>query len=134
MVEKSRNPRFTGILIFAGLWNLCLAIWALFFTDIFVQVLGLQGRDSGMTMGQNVLWTSVGIFGIIFILSGLNNARFRFGIAMAVPGKILAFLGSVNAVLAGQAGVGIFFIGLGDLLFAIPFILYLRATRQFGWF
>jgi len=128
-MEKTRNPRFTGVLIFAGLWNVCLATWALFFTDIFIQVLALEGRGV-----SKVLWTSVGISGIMFILSGLNNARFRFIIAIAVPGKILAFLGSVNALLAGQAGVGIMFIGLGDLLFTIPFIMYLRATRQFGWF
>ena len=86
-----------------------------------------------MTLGRKVFWTSAGIFGIMFILSGLNNARFRFIIAIAVPGKILAFLGSAIALLAGQAGVGIMFIGLGDLLFTIPFIMYLRATRQFGW-
>ena len=128
-MKKTRNPRFTGVLIFAGLWNVCLATWALFFTDIFIQVLALEGRG-----GSKVFWTSVGISGIMFILSGLNNARFRFIIAIAVPGKILAFLGSANALLAGQAGVGIMFIGLGDLLFTIPFIMYLRATRQFGWF
>ena len=105
-----------------------------FFTDIFIQVLALEGRGSVMTLGPKVFWTSVGISGIMFILSGLNNARFRFIIAIAVPGKILAFLGSANALLEGQAGVGIMFIGLGDLLFTIPFIMYLRATRQFGWF
>jgi len=127
-MKKTRNPRFTGVLIFAGLWNVCLATWALFFTDMFMQVLALEGRG-----GSKVFWTSVGISGIMFILSGLNNARFRFIIAIAVPGKILAFLGSANALLAGQAGVGIMFIGLGDLLFTIPFIMYLRATRQFGW-
>ena len=127
-MEKTRNPRFTGVLIFAGLWNVCLATLALFFTDMFMQVLALEGRG-----GSKVFWTSVGISGIMFILSGLNNARFRFIIAIAVPGKILAFLGSANALLAGQAGVGIMFIGLGDLLFTIPFIMYLRATRQFGW-
>ena len=69
----------------------------------------------------------------MFILSGLNNARFRFIIAIAVPGKILAFLGSSIALFARQAGVEIMFIGLGDLLFTIPFIMYLSATRQFGW-
>ena len=127
-MKKTRNPRFTGVLIFAGLWNVCLATWALFFTDMFIQVLSLEGRG-----GSKVFWTSVGISGIMFILSGLNNARFRFIIAIAVPGKILAFLGSANALLSGQAGVGIMFIGLGDLLFTIPFIMYLRATRQFGW-
>ena len=127
-MEKTRNPRFTGVLIFAGLWNLCIATWALFFTDMFIQVLALEGRG-----GSKVFWTSVGISGIMFILSGLNNARFRFIIAIAVPGKILVFLGSANVLLAGQAGVGIMFIGLGDLLFTIPFIMYLRATRQFGW-
>ena len=129
LVEKTRNPRFTGVLIFAGLWNLCIATWALFFTDMFIQVLALEGRGV-----SKVFQTIVGISGIMFILSGLNNARFRFIIAIAVPGKILAFLGSANALLAGQAGVGIMFIGLGDLLFVIPFIMYLRATRQFGWF
>ena len=129
LVEKTRNPRFTGVLIFAGLWNLCIATWALFFTDMFIQVLALEGRGV-----SKVFQTIVGISGIMFILSGLNNARFRFIIAIAVPGKILAFLGSANALLAGQAGVGIMFIGLGDLLFTIPFIMYLRATRQFGWF
>jgi hypothetical protein len=134
LVEKTRNPRFTGVLIFAGLWNVCVATWALFFTDIFIQVLALEGRDSVMTLGSKVFWTSVGISGIVFILSALNNARFRFIIAIAVPGKILAFLGSANALLTEQAGVGIIFIGLGDLLFTIPFIMYLRATRQFGWF
>ena len=128
-MKKTRNPRFTGVLIFAGLWNVCLATWALFFTDMFMQVLALEGRG-----GSKVFWTSVGISGIMFILSGLNNARFRFIIAIAVPGKILVFLGSANVLLAGQAGVGIMFIGLGDLLFTIPFIMYLRATRQFGWF
>ena len=128
-MEKTRNPRFTGVLIFAGLWNLCVATWALFFTDMFIQVLALEGRGV-----SKVFQTIVGISGIMFILSGLNNARFRFIIAIAVPGKILVFLGSANALLAGQAGVGIMFIGLGDLLFTIPFIMYLRATRQFGWF
>jgi hypothetical protein len=127
-MEKTRNPRFTGVLIFAGLWNLCIATWALFFTDMFIQVLALEGRGV-----SKVFQTIVGISGIMFILSGLNNARFRFIIAIAVPGKILAFLGSAIALLAGQAGVGIMFIGLGDLLFTIPFIMYLRATRQFGW-
>ena len=127
-MEKTRNPRFTGVLIFAGLWNLCITIWALFFTDMFIQVLALEGRGV-----SKVFQTVVGISGIMFILSGLNNARFRFIIAMAVPGKILVFLGSANVLLAGQAGVGIMFIGLGDLLFTIPFIMYLRATRQFGW-
>ena len=127
-MEKTRNPRFTGVLIFAGLWNLCIATWALFFTDMFIQVLALEGRGV-----SKVFQTIVGISGIMFILSGLNNARFRFIIAIAVPGKILVFLGSANALLAGQAGVGIMFIGLGDLLFTIPFIMYLRATRQFGW-
>ena len=127
-MEKTRNPRFTGVLIFAGLWNLCITIWALFFTDMFIQVLALEGRGV-----SKVFHTIVGISGIMFILSGLNNARFRFIIAIAVPGKILAFLGSAIALLAGQAGVGIMFIGLGDLLFTIPFIMYLRATRQFGW-
>ena len=129
LVEKTRNPRFTGVLIFAGLWNLCIATWALFFTDMFIQVLALEGRGV-----SKVFQTIVGISGIMFILSGLNNARFRFIIAIAVPGKILAFLGSANALLAGQAGVGIMFIGLGDLLFVIPFIMHLRATRQFDWF
>ena len=129
LVEKTRNPRFTSVLIFAGLWNICVATWALFFTDMFIQVLALEGRGV-----SKVFQTIVGISGIMFILSGLNNARFRFIIAIAVPGKILAFLGSANALLAGQAGVGIMFIGLGDLLFTIPFIMYLRATRQFGWF
>lgn len=128
LVEKTRNPRFTGVLIFAGLWNLCIATWALFFTDMFIQVLALEGRGV-----SKVFQTIVGISGIMFILSGLNNARFRFIIAIAVPGKILVFLGSANVLLAGQAGVGIMFIGLGDLLFTIPFIMYLRATRQFGW-
>mgnify|MGYP001809163650 FL=1 len=127
-MEKTRNPRFTGVLIFAGLWNLCIATWALFFTDMFIQVLALEGRGV-----SKVFQTIVGISGIMFILSGLNNARFRFIIAIAVPGKILVFLGSANVLLAGQAGVGIMFIGLGDLLFTIPFIMYLRATRQFGW-
>ncbi|SVC69566.1 uncharacterized protein METZ01_LOCUS322420, partial [marine metagenome] len=74
-VEKIRNPRFTGVLIFAGLWNVCVATWALFFTDIFIQVLALEGRGSVMTLGPKVFWTSVGISGIMFILSGLNNAR-----------------------------------------------------------
>ena len=129
-MEKTRNPRFTGVLIFAGLWNLCLATWALFFTDIFIQVLALEAGPALPPLG----WTSVGITGIMFILSGLNNARFRFIIAIAVPGKILVFLGSANALLAGQAGVEIMFIGFADLLFTIPFIMYLRATRQFGWF
>jgi len=133
-VEKTRNQRFTGVLIFAGLWNVCIAIWALFFTDIFIQILALEGRGSVMTLGSKVFWTSVGISGVLFILSGLNNARFRFIIAIAVPGKILAFLASANVFLAGQAGGGIMFIGLVDLLFTIPFIMYLRATRQFGWF
>ena len=128
LMEKTRNPRFTGVLIFAGLWNLCIATWALFFTDMFIQVLALEGRGV-----SKVFQTIVGISGIMFILSGLNNARFRFIIAIAVPGKILAFLGSAIALLAGQAGVEIMFIGLGDLLFTIPFIMYLRATRQFGW-
>jgi hypothetical protein len=128
-MEKTRNPRFTGVLIFAGLWNVCIATWALFFTDMFIQVLALEGRGV-----SKVFQTIVGISGIMFILSGLNNARFRFIIAIAVPGKILVFLGSANVLLAGQAGVGIMFIGLGDLLFTIPFIMYLRATRQFGWF
>ena len=128
LMEKTRNPRFTGVLIFAGLWNLCIATWALFFTDMFIQVLALEGRGV-----SKVFQTIVGISGIMFILSGLNNARFRFIIAIAVPGKILVFLGSANALLAGQAGVGIMFIGLGDLLFTIPFIMYLRATRQFSW-
>jgi len=128
LMEKTRNPRFTGVLIFAGLWNLCIATWALFFTDMFIQVLALEGRGV-----SKVFQTIVGISGIMFILSGLNNARFRFIIAIAVPGKILVFLGSANVLLAGQAGVGIMFIGLGDLLFTIPFIMYLRATRQFGW-
>ena len=132
-MEKSRNPRFTGIMIFAGVWNLFIAASALFFTDIFVEVLGLQGRINGLTMGQKIFWASVGFAGIIFIVSGLNNARLRFVIAMAVPGKILAFIGSVSAVHAGQAGAGMVFIGLGDLLFAIPFVLYLRATRHLGW-
>ena len=127
-MEKTRNPRFTGVLIFAGLWNLCIATWALFFTDMFIQVLALEGRGV-----SKVFQTIVGISGIMFILSGLNNVRFRFIIAIAVPGKILVFLGSANVLLAGQAGVGIMFIGLGDLLFTIPFIMYLRATRQFGW-
>ena len=127
-MKKTRNPRFTGVLIFAGLWNLCIATWALFFTDMFIQVLALEGRGV-----SKVFQTIVGISGIMFILSGLNNARFRFIVAMAVPGKILVFLGSANVLLAGQAGVGIMFIGLGDLLFTIPFIMYLRATRQFGW-
>jgi hypothetical protein len=104
-----------------------------FFTDIFIQVLALEGSGWAMTLGRKVFWTSAGIFGIMFILSGLNNARFRFIIAIAVPGKILVFLGTAIALLAGQAGVGIMFIGLGDLLFTIPFIMYLRATRQFGW-
>jgi len=99
-----------------------------FFTDMFIQVLALEGRGV-----SKVFQTIVGISGIMFILSGLNNARFRFIIAIAVPGKILVFLGSANVLLAGQAGVGIMFIGLGDLLFTIPFIMYLRATRQFGW-
>jgi len=126
-MEKTRNSRFTGVLIFAGLWNVCLAIWALFFTDIYIQVLALEREP------LYFIWWFVGISGIMFILSGLNNARFRFIIAIAVPGKILAFLGSANTLLAGQAGVGIMFIGLGDLLFTIPFIMYLRATRQFGW-
>ena len=134
LVEKTRNSRFTGVLIFAGLWNVCLATWAVFFTDIFIQVLALEGSDWAMTLGRKVFWTSAGIFGIMFILSGLNNARFRFIIAIAVPGKILVFLGSANALLAGQAGVEIMFIGFADLLFTIPFIMYLRATRQFGWF
>ena len=128
-MEKTRNPRFTGVLRLAGLWNLCIATWALFFTDMFIQVLALEGRGV-----SKVFQTIVGISGIMFILSGLNNARFRFIIAIAVPGKILVFLGSANVLLAGQAGVGIMFIGLGDLLFTIPFIIYLRATRQFGWF
>ena len=132
-MEKTRNSRFTGVLIFAGLWNVCLATWAVFFTAIFIQVLALEGSDWAMTLGRKVFWTSAGIFGIMFILSGLNNARFRFIIAIAVPGKILVFLGTAIALLAGQAGVGIMFIGLGDLLFTIPFIMYLRATRQFGW-
>ena len=133
-MEKTRNQRSTGVLIFAGLWNVCIAIWALFFTDIFIQILALEGRGSVMTLGSKVFWTSVGISGVLFILSGLNNARFRFIIAIAVPGKILAFLASANVFLAGQAGGGIMFIGLVDLLFTIPFIMYLRATRQFGWF
>ena len=120
-------------MIFAGVWNLFIAASALFFTDIFVEVLGLQGRINGLTMGQKIFWASVGFAGIIFIVSGLNNARLRFVIAMAVPGKILAFIGSVSAVHAGQAGAGTVFIGLGDLLFAIPFVLYLRATRHLGW-
>ena len=95
---------------------------------MFIQVFALEGRGV-----SKVFQTIVGISGIMFILSGLNNARFRFIIAIAVPGKILVFLGSANVLLAGQAGVGIMFIGLGDLLFTIPFIMYLRATRQFGW-
>ena len=132
-MEKTRNPRFTGVLIFAGLWNVCLATWALFFTEIFFQVFALEGRGNGLEMGQKIFWASVGITGILFIVSGLNNARFRFIIAIAVPGKTLAFLGSVNMLLTEQAGAGIIFIGLGDLLFTIPFIMYLRATRHLGW-
>ena len=133
MEKKSRDPRFTGILLFAGLWNICLATWALLFPEIFFQVFAFEGRGNGLEMRQIVLWASVGITGIVFIVSGLNNARFRFIIAIAVPGKILAFLGSVNIFLTEQAGTGIIFIGLGDLLFTIPFIMYLRATRHLGW-
>jgi hypothetical protein len=132
-MEKSRDPRFTGILIFAGLWNICLATWALFFTETFIQVLAFEARGNGLEMGQKILWASVGIIGMLFIVSGLNNARFRFIIAIAVPGKTLAFLGSVSMLLTGQAGAGHLFIGLGDLLFTIPFIMYLRATRHLGW-
>ena len=105
-MEKSRDPRFTGILIFAGLWNICLATWALFFTETLIQVLAFEARGNGLEMGQKILWASVGIIGILFIVSGLNNARFRFIIAIAVPGKILAFLGSVSMLLTGQAGAG----------------------------
>ena len=56
-------------------------------------MLAFEARGNGLEMGQKILWASVGIIGILFIVSGLNNARFRFIIAIAVPGKILAFLG-----------------------------------------
>ena len=132
-MEKSQDPRFTGILLFAGLWNICLATWALFFTEVFFQVFGFNERGNALEMGQKILWVSVGVIGILFIISSLNNARFRFVIAIAVPGKALAFFGTISMFVTGQAGVGIIFIGVGDLLFTIPFILYLRATKHLGW-
>ena len=86
-----------------------------------------------LSIGQQVFWATVGVSGVLFIVSALNNARLRFFIAIAVPGKIVAFVASLNVFLTGQAGAGILLIGVGDLLFTLPFILYLRATRHLGW-
>ena len=132
-MQTPRDPRFTGILLFAGLWNIGIATWALMFTATFIQLLGLEGRGNMLSIGQQVFWATVGVSGVLFIVSALNNARLRFFIAIAVPGKIVAFVASLNVFLTGQAGAGILLIGVGDLLFTLPFILYLRATRHLGW-
>lgn len=130
---ESRNNKFTGIFIFAGIWNLAVATMALLFTDVFFQVLEIADKSKASTLGFNIMWASVALAGVSFIVAGLNNARFRFVVAIAIPGKVLVFLGTGKAFLLGQAGMGLMFIGVGDLLFAIPFVLFLRATRQHGW-
>ena len=114
------------ILLFAGAWNIALASSAIFFTEGFSQAVAIS-PEIGERFLSKGKWIMVALSGVAFALSGTYR-QLRIFILIAVPGKAIVFLALTNLFLQGQVGVLGLFIGIGDLLFIIPFLLYLRAT------
>ncbi len=81
--------------------SLCVSLGRLF-TDIFVQVLYLQTQGDGAAIGQNIFWASASLAGIILTVTGLNNVKFRFVVALGILGKIFAFLILLTAFSLGK--------------------------------
>lgn len=129
----SRDPDFTLILFVSGLWNILIAMWALFLPESFSSALEIDSSSIARILGSQVFWVVIAIAGSGYALSGYNNAGYRIFISAGVPGKIAAFFGFSYLWFQGYVGLLGLGIGIGDLLFTIPLIKFLKATPQYGW-
>ncbi|HJL96244.1 MAG: hypothetical protein CMD53_00220 [Gammaproteobacteria bacterium] len=118
--------KFRRILLLAGFWNLFISSWALFFKDHFLASLELLRVSESFT----IFWLFVFCIGISWIITAFNHSKLRIGIIIGIPGKVIAFIPSIILFITEQANIRILLIGFGDLLFIIPFYMFLKETKR----
>jgi hypothetical protein len=130
--QSSVLKRWSLFLYAAGLWNIGVATQALV-PDLHARLF-LRGRttlDDPVAMFYMQLALGVvGLFGVGYIVVGLNPLENRAIIGLGIAGKVFAFLSLVGVWWREIASDSALVLGFGDLLWAVGFSFFLARTRD----
>lgn len=114
----------------AALFNFAVAASLLFGRDWMTSLLALDAISGSNLQIANVAAVLIAAFGYAYWRAALDPRRYRPYIELGVIGKLLVVGAVVAPWLDGAAGWQLPALALGDLLFAILFVQYLRSRRS----
>lgn len=122
---------YKKLFIIGALWNLCAG--TLFFVlsfigDIGFVLLDMQVPPSLFFFHVMALWVLV--FGIGYLIVGLNIDKNHGIILLGIMAKLIFFLSAVIYVALGHANFLLVALGSVDLVFAILYIEFLIKSKN----
>lgn len=113
------------LFLIGAIWNFLFAISGLALTKFTAELILVPAHEQAFAM----LWMFCGLvaaFGIGYFLAWRNPVAFRGVIWLGIIGKVIVFFQLIVLYTMGIATLLFLFAGIGDLVFAGLFYLYLK--------
>jgi hypothetical protein len=112
------------------MWNIGIASQALV-PDLHARLLLQSGGplDEVATFYLQLALAVVGLLGVGYIIVGLNPRENRAILGLGIAGKVIALVMLTGIWWRGIANVSALLLGIGDLLWAVGFVVCLATTR-----
>ncbi len=135
-MQLSRN--FYRLMFFWGaIWNFSFAIPGLLFPEFSIKLTFGTDMDQTLLLGNYYAhsmylfwWGVVLIFGIGYYFVSRDISKNRGIVWMGVIGKLCFFFFLTYSYLTAKSTILSFLGGMGDLIFTILFLNFLRQTRN----
>lgn len=127
MQTQFYKPWMSAVLLYAGLYNILWGGAVVLFPFALFDISGIE-RPRYPEIWQCV-GMIVGVYGVGYLVAGLNPLRYWPIILVGLLGKIFGPLGFIYALITGALPVSFSLVILfNDLIWLVPFGLILKAT------
>jgi hypothetical protein len=116
--------------VVSALWNFMSGLGIIWPHESFKTFFGKEADDEITLILYRLLWISVFIFGISYLLIAFNPAANLGVIFIGVLGKVTACVIFLNLYRQGVVCKPARFSAIGDMLFALFFTLYLLVGNN----
>lgn len=114
----------------AAAFNLLVALSGLFLFSLIAPLLGLVAAAGEVAYWRDLFFVLVLAFGVAYALVAVDAARFRAYVPLGVIGKSLVVVAGLAAWARGDVGPLAVAPLLGDVLFVVLFIDFLRRSGK----
>lgn len=127
----TRGPRYAAWLFgTAAAFNAAVAFGMLALRPQLSAWFGLDPATGSNAVLANLSAALIAVFGYAYARAALDPLRFRRYIELGMLGKLLVFPAAVTPWLQGETGWQLPLLACGDLLYALLFWDYLRASQR----